>query len=173
MHVQEMLWVDSDFSDWKSDDDELTDVHATGITSKSASAKTPRANAHDDARMDPKDLSDHLQPLMEWISEDITTREHEELAAAIYEYRDVFSSGPEDMGQTDLVTDTVDNSEHRPICLPSRRHLITKQSWKKLRSRKCWTEASLRRHVRAAGLDLLFWLLRKMTPPGFAWIIVR
>ena len=48
-HVQEMLWVDSDLSDWESDDDELTDVHATGITGRSASAKTPRANAHDDA----------------------------------------------------------------------------------------------------------------------------
>ncbi len=64
-HFHEMLWVDSDLSDWESDDNELTDVHATSITSKSVSAKTPRANAHDDARMDPKDLPEHLQPLME------------------------------------------------------------------------------------------------------------
>ncbi len=64
-HVQEMLWVDSDLSDWESDDDELTDVHATGITSKSTSAKTPCTNACNDMRMDPKDLSEHLQPLME------------------------------------------------------------------------------------------------------------
>ncbi len=117
-HVQEMLWMDSDLSDWESDDDELTDVLATGITGKSVSAKTPRANALDEARMDPKDLREHLQPLMEWISEYITTREREELAAAIYEYRDVFSSGLEDMGQTDLVTYTIDTGEHRPICLP-------------------------------------------------------
>ena len=27
-HVQELLWVDSDLSDWESDDDELTDVRA-------------------------------------------------------------------------------------------------------------------------------------------------
>ncbi len=40
-HVQEMLWVDSDFSDWESDDDELTDVRATGIMSKSTSARHP------------------------------------------------------------------------------------------------------------------------------------
>ena len=33
-HVQEMLWVDSDLSDWESDDDELTDVRATGIKGK-------------------------------------------------------------------------------------------------------------------------------------------
>ena len=58
--------------------------------------------------MDPKDLPEHPQPLMEWISEDITAEEREEVAAAIYEYRDVSSSGPEDMGQTDLVTHTID-----------------------------------------------------------------
>ncbi len=64
-HIQEMLWVDSDLSDWESDDDELTDVHAIGITSRSTSAKTPRANAHDDACIDPKNLPEYLQPLME------------------------------------------------------------------------------------------------------------
>ncbi len=71
-HVQEMLWVDSDLSDWESDNDELTDVRATGITGKGASAKKP--NARDDVRMDPKDLPEHLQPLMEWISEDMNAR---------------------------------------------------------------------------------------------------
>ena len=116
-----MLWVDSDLSDWESDDDELTDVRATGVTSKSASAKTPRINARDDTRMDPKDLPEHLQPLMEWISEDITTHELKELAAAIYEYRDVFSSGPGNMGQTDPVTHTIDTGEHHPIRLHPRR----------------------------------------------------
>ncbi len=85
-HVQEMLWVDSDLSDWESDDDELMDDRSTGIMGKVASAKTP--NARDEVRMDPRDLPEHLQPLMEWISEDITTRACEELAAAIYEYRD-------------------------------------------------------------------------------------
>ncbi len=77
--------------------------------------------------LDPKDLPEQLQPLMEWISEDITAREREELAAAIYEYRDVFSSAPEDIGQTDLVTHTIDTGEHRPICLPHKRLAITKQ----------------------------------------------
>ncbi len=97
-----MLWMDTDLSDWEPDDDELMDICATGITSRSASANTPRANVCDDAHMDPKDLPEHLQPFMEWISEDITTRECEELTAAIYEYRDVFSSGAEDIGQADL-----------------------------------------------------------------------
>ncbi len=67
-----MFWVDSDLSHWESNDDELTDVRATGNTGRSASAKTPGANGHDDACMDPKGLQDHLQPLMEWISEDIS-----------------------------------------------------------------------------------------------------
>ncbi len=132
--IQEMLWVDSDLSYWESDKDELTDVRATGITGKGASTKTH--NARDDARMDPKDLPDHLQPLMEWISEDITTRKREELAAAIYEYRDVFSSGPEDMRQTDLVTHTIDTGEHRPICLPPQRLPITKQDVEKAEVQK-------------------------------------
>ncbi len=68
---------------------------------------------------------------MEWISEDITTREREELVAAIYEYRDVFSSAPEDMGQTDLVTHTIDTGEHRPIRLTPRRLPIAKQDVEK------------------------------------------
>ena len=67
---------------------------------------------------------------------------------AIYEYRDAFSSGPEDMGQTDLVTHTIDKN----------------RMWKKLKFRKCWTEASLS-HARAAELALLFWLRRKMALP--------
>ncbi len=53
-HVQEMLWVDSDVSDWESDDDELTDVCATGLISRNASAKTSHVNAHDDSRLEPK-----------------------------------------------------------------------------------------------------------------------
>ncbi len=101
-----------------------TDVRAKG---KGASAKTP--NACDDVRMDPKGLPEHLQPLMEWISEDITTREREELAAAIYQYQDVFSSGPEDVGQTDLVTHTIDTGN--PIRFPPRRLPITTQDVEK------------------------------------------
>ncbi len=52
--------------------------------------------------MDPADLPEYLQPLMEGVSEDLTIRQREELAAAIYEYMDVFSSDPTDMGRTGL-----------------------------------------------------------------------
>ncbi len=65
--------------------------------------------------MDPADLSEHLQPLMEGVSGDLTLRQREELAAAIYEYRDVFSSGPTDMGKNGLVKHTIDTDNQRPI----------------------------------------------------------
>ncbi len=128
--------MDSDLSDWELAAAVLTDICATGIMSRSASIKTSCAKSRDDARIDPKDLPEHLQPLMEWISEDITAREREELAVAIYEYRDVFSSGPENMGQTDLVTHTIDTREHHPICLPPRRLPITKQDVEKAEVQK-------------------------------------
>ncbi len=68
--------------------------------------------------LDPKDLPKYqLQPLMEGLADDdITSHKQEELAAAIYEYRDVFNSG----------------TMH---CFPS-----LSKMWKNLKFRKCWTE---------------------------------
>ncbi len=106
---------------------------------------------------------------MDWIAEDISIWDREELAAAIFEYRDVFSRGSEDMGQTDLVTHSIYTGEHHLIELPVS-HPSNFPSLKKLRSRKFWTEASPS-HGRAAEQALLFWLLRKMAQPGFAWTI--
>ncbi len=98
--AQEMLPVDSQLSDWESDSDDgvLLDVRTAAKTSAGTGNKLPRRNELLDARLDPKDLPEQLQHLMEWITEHITPREREELAAAIYQYRDVFSSGPADMG---------------------------------------------------------------------------
>ncbi len=76
------------------------------------------SNTRTDACMDPKDLPEHLQPLMQDLADNLTLHEREELAAAIYEYRDVFNSGPADIGRTDHVTHTIDTGEHRPIRLP-------------------------------------------------------
>ncbi len=70
--------------------------------------------------MDPADLPEYLQPLMEGVSEDLTLRQREDLAAAIYEHRDVFSSGPTDMGRTGLVKHTIDTGDQRPVRLPPR-----------------------------------------------------
>ncbi len=106
------------------------------VSGMSMSTKTSCINTRDDACMNPRDLSGHLRPLMERIAEDISTWECEELAAAIYEYRDVFNSGLEDMGQTYLVTHSIDTREHHPIRLPPRRLPITKQDVEKTEVQK-------------------------------------
>ena len=50
------------------------------------------------------------------------------MAAAIYEYRDVFSSGPTDMGRTGLIKHTIDTGDQKPVILPPPRCLpIAKQ----------------------------------------------
>ena len=79
-------------------------------------------------QMCPNDLPDHLKPLVENLAEDITVKQKEIISAAIYEYRDVFSEGPEDMGCTSLVTHTIDTGENRPIRIPPRRLPIAKQA---------------------------------------------
>ncbi len=84
-----------------------------------------------DTRMYPTDLPEYLQPLVEGVADDLTPRQREELVAAIYEYWDVFSSGPADMGRTGLVKHTIDTGEQRPIWLPPRRLLIIKQEIEK------------------------------------------
>ncbi len=81
--------------------------------------------------MDPIDLPEYLQPLMEGVADYLTLQQREELAAAIYEYRDVFSSGPTDMGRTGLVKHTIDTGDQRPIRLPPSRLPITKQKIEK------------------------------------------
>ncbi len=96
--AHEVLEVDPLSSDWDSefdsDDEELLDV-CTADTAGFSGIHS-HSNTHTDVRMDPKDLPEHLQPLMEGLTEDLTLLEREELVVAIYEYRDVFSSGPAD-----------------------------------------------------------------------------
>ncbi len=106
---------------------ELLDVHTTFNKGGGQGGNLPHRNERLDVHMDLKDLPEHLQPLMEWVAEDLTICEREELAAAIYDYRDVFSSGPTDIEQTDLVTHSIDTGENRPICLSPRYFLIKKQ----------------------------------------------
>ena len=69
--------------------------------------------------MDPADLPEYLQPLMEGVADDLTLQQREELAAAIYEFRDVFGSDPTDMGRTGLVKHTIDTGDQRPVRLLS------------------------------------------------------
>ncbi len=86
--------------------------------------------------MDPVDLPEYLQPLMEGVSEDLTLRQREELAAAIYKHRDVFSSGPTDIRRTGLVKHTIDTGDQRPVRLPPRRLPIAKQEIEREEVRK-------------------------------------
>ncbi len=132
-----MFEAEPELSDWDSDDEELLlDVRGTTKTGIKSQGARPHSNVHTYPRMDPHKLPEHLKPLMLDLSEDITIREREELAAAIYEYQDVFSSGPDDMGCTDLITHSIDTGEHRPIRLPPRRLPITKQDVEKTEVQK-------------------------------------
>ncbi len=63
---------------------------------------------------------------MEEVADDLTLRQREELAPAIYEFRDVFSSGPTDLGRTGLVKHSIDTRDQRPIRLLPCRLPITK-----------------------------------------------
>ncbi len=73
--AHEMLLVDSQLSDWDSDTDDgvLLDVRTAAKTSACTGNKLPCRNERLDACLDAKDLAEHLQPLMEWIAEDITS----------------------------------------------------------------------------------------------------
>ncbi len=98
-------------------------------------------NTCTDARMEPKELPEHLQPLMQDLAADLTLREIKELAAAIYEYRDVFSSGPADMGQTDLVLIRLTLVSIGPFASLRGDFLSPNKRWNARKSRKCCTEA--------------------------------
>ncbi len=80
-----------------------------------------------DLSMDPVDLPEYLHQLMEREADDLALRQREELAAVIYEFRDVFSSGPTDMGRIGLVKHTIDTGDQRPVHLPPRCLPIAKQ----------------------------------------------
>ncbi len=56
--------MDSEPSDWDSDEEQLLAMWTTGIVGNGAPEKSSRSNTHTNACMDPKDLPEHLQPLM-------------------------------------------------------------------------------------------------------------
>ena len=122
-----------DYEDSKDSDDEgwLRDGHVKYRPEVTLQGRAAFRPARVDPRMDPADLPEYLQLLMEGVADDLTLQQREELAAAIYEYRDVFSSGPTDMGRTGLVKHTIDTGDQRPIRLPPRRLPITKQEVEK------------------------------------------
>ncbi len=128
--IQEMLWVDSGLSGWDSEDEESMNVCTESVSSGGTCKKSHRINTQDDACMDPKD----------WRADNISMLEREEVAAAIYEYRDVFSSVPDDTGQTNMVPHSIETGDHRPIFLPPRWLPITKQDVEKAEVQKMLDE---------------------------------
>jgi hypothetical protein len=88
--------------------------------SQSISAR-PRSRVATDA------LPEHLKPLMTGLADDLTEDQRSQIAGLILEYQDIFSSGPDDMGHTDLVQHQIDTGDARPIRLPPRRIPIAKQ----------------------------------------------
>ncbi len=59
-------------SDWDSDDEELMDVCMGGVAGGDACKKAHHINTRDNVRIDSEHLLGHLQPLMEWIADDIS-----------------------------------------------------------------------------------------------------
>ncbi len=122
-----------DFEDSEDSDDEgwLWDGHIKYRPEVTLWGRAAFRSARVDPRMDPADLPEYLQPLMEGVADYLTLQQREELAAAIYEYRDVFSSGPTDIGRMGLVKHTIDTGDQRPIRLHPYRLPITKQEIEK------------------------------------------
>ncbi len=123
-----------------------------------------------DPRMDPTELPEYLQPLMEGVADDLTLQQWEELAAAIYEYRDVFSSGPTDMGRTGLVKHTIDTGDQRPIRLPPRRLPITKQEIEKEKVQKMLDRGVIEPCQSSWASPVVF-VTKKDGPLASVWII--
>ena len=105
---------DSDDSDDKGWLRNGCDKHRPDITLQGRAMFRP---TRVDVRMDPADLPEYLQPLMEGLADDLTLQQWEELAVAIYKFRDVFSSGLTDMGRTGFVKHTIDTGDQRPVRL--------------------------------------------------------
>ncbi len=123
-----------DFKDNSEDSDDegwLWDGHIKYCPEAALRGRATFRPTQVDTRMDPADFLEYLQPLMEGVADDLTLRQWEELAAAIYEHRDIFSSGPTDMSRKGLVKHTIDTGDQRPIRLLPRRLPITKQEIEK------------------------------------------
>ena len=80
-------------------------------------------------RRSQEDVPEHVKVLMDGLSEELTLGQREQLAAALIEYQDIFSTGKGDMGCTDAVQHQIDTGESRPIRQPPRRLPIAKTEY--------------------------------------------
>jgi hypothetical protein len=125
-------YLDGD-SDTESEDSGVSDPLMTAFSKDPASciqvAKESTRNTSKSPRRREaeENLPDHLKPLMTGLAADLTEDQRRQVAGLILDYQDVFSSGPDDMGHTDLVQHQIDTGDARPIRSPPRRIPIAKQ----------------------------------------------
>ncbi len=132
--AQEMFQADPRLIDWDSDNDELLDVHTTVqhvLTNKRSCVVTSVWL-----------WSESKGPV--WTAATLNVGfsgvpylwNARGISCSIYKYRTVSSSGPHNMGWTDLVMHSIDTWEHHPIPLPPWRLPITKQDVEKAEVQK-------------------------------------
>ena len=112
-----------------------TDVLAWGDTTQTAQVRATRLDDKGEVspevstrrRTKVEDVPEHVRQLLSGISPEITLQQQEELAAALTDYQDVFSKGPNDMGCTGLAKHQIYTGDARPIRQPPSRLPIAKQ----------------------------------------------
>ena len=69
-----------------------------------------------------KTTAEVITTMLSNLPDGLSLNERDKVSGLLYEYSDLFSRGPLDMGRTTLVEHTIDTGEHRPIRQGLRRH---------------------------------------------------
>jgi len=75
----------------------------------------------------PKVVPNHLQSLIDGAKDNLSVEQLEQVSEVVAEYEDVFVGVDGKIGQTDLVTHSIDTGDARPVRLPARRLPIAKR----------------------------------------------
>lgn len=75
-----------------------------------------------------KQLPEHLKAMFAESSEFLLPDQSQALRQLLLQYQQVFSSGPKDVGRTDLVKHKIETGDARPIKIPPRRIPLAKQA---------------------------------------------
>ena len=92
------------------------------------------------ARVKIEKVPEHIRPLFEGISSEITPLQKEELAAKLTRYQDVFRRGPDNMGCTDLVNIRLIQGKHDLLVHPHAACQSLNRALSKKRWWRCLTE---------------------------------
>ena len=71
-----------------------------------------------------KSTADVVQPLLDKLPDDLPVDQRAQVEQLLHSYQDLLSTGPYDMGRTDLVEHAIDTGNSRPIRQGLRRHPI-------------------------------------------------